>query len=254
MAPTFSSLVPAAGTTGVATDASISLDITDGVAVDPTTITILVADVMVYQAEVAQNDFVVVRTPISGGYHFEITHPDIWPYNTWFEVKASAKDTGGNPSSIEWQFLTLLDADCFVGPLNDLEASLLQAFSSVKFCERLRKALFASITTNGDPTESCRSIFLRAHSQELAPVLYGLVTPPTAFEARARLCNKATNLAVSDYLRRKTNQLPGAILELRALGLPQQHVAMLNKYAQDDQPSVEVPLVCVLVLLAKVLE
>lgn len=253
-APVISIEAPVANATNVDTTVYVSFNITDNIAVDPATVVVLIYGELAYQLETELNGFTVVRTPIAQGYNYKITHTLEWPYNRWIDVNVYAKDVVNTVGSKTWQFLTELDSRCFTGPLNETEVALLHPFVSLNYCERLRQSLLTSVTTNSAPDEGSRSIFLRAHSQEFAPVMFDIVPVPTLAEKSVRLCNKATNLSISNYLRRKTNLLPGAIHELMALGLPYEHRALFEAYAREDQPNTEVPLACVIVLLAKAFE
>lgn len=245
---------PAPNASGVSPTAKVKFDIIDNVAVDENTVIITVNGVLAYVSGAEQNGFTVVRTVVSQGFHYEVTNPLEWSYNQDAEVNVFAKDTLGISVNSIWQFTVTSDETCFAGPLNDTEAALLVPYTSLDYCERLRKALVQHNTRNHDPVESARAIYLRAHTQEFAPVLYNLVPTPTTAEASVRLCNKSTNLSISNNLRRKPNLLPGAIRELSALGLPREHRALLEAYAREDQPNTEVPLACVIVLLAKAIE
>ena len=245
---------PAPNATRVEPDAKVKFDITDNVAVDEGTVLITVNGILAYSGSSEQNGFTIVRTVIAQGYHYQVTNPLEWSYNEAAEINVFAVDTLGIPVNVTWWFTATADEACFAGPLNATEAELLGPFTSLDYTERLRLALVAYMTTTGDPIEAARAIYLRGHSQEFAPILHGIVATPTDAEAGSRLCNKSTNLSVSNSLRRKSNLLPGAIRELVALGLPYEHRALLEAYAREDQPNTEVPLACVIVLLAKAFE
>jgi hypothetical protein len=155
---------------------------------------------------------------------------------------------------IPWGYEPYCDPTCFTGPLNEAEEGLLVPFATLDYMERLRVDLLKYVVTNNDPNEAARSIFLRAHSQETAPIMHDIVPVPTEAEWATRLCFKNTNLSVSNNLRRKPNLLPGAIRELFAMGVPHEQRKLLDAYASEDQPNTEVPLACVMVLLAKAFE
>lgn len=254
MAPQFSSLDPKNGETAVPIVRTVSFEVTDSVAVDATKTLSFIQGVLAYENETEYNGYNVVRTAITQGYRYEITSPDIWPYGSEIMVEASARDTSSNLTSVTWSFFTLLNPDCFTGPLNDTEEALYTPFTSLDYTERLRSTLLQAAVTRPDTVTAARVIFLDAHSQELAPVLRDLVSTPTNTERASRLCARATNLQISNALRRKVNLLPGAIHELQSLGLPREHAEMLRAYEREDQPNTEVPLACLIVLLAKALE
>jgi hypothetical protein len=232
----------------------VSFDIVDNVAVDPTKTLIFVDGLLAYESEVAENGFSVVRTPVTFGFRYKVTPPTGWAFGTDVVFDVTARDTLNTLGQKAWTFAVAEDPTCFAGPLNETEEALLVPFTSLDHTERLRKTLLLAATTKPDAITAARVVYMNGHSQELAPVLRDMVATPTTTEKAARLCNRATHLAVSNTLRRKINLLPGAIRELQGLGLPREHVAMLNAYAAEDQPNTEVPLACLIVLLAKALE
>jgi hypothetical protein len=254
VAPQFEKLDPRDGEINVLPPRPIEFDVTASVGIDATKTLIFANGVLAYENEVALNDFVVVRTVVTLGYHYQVTSPVIWPYGNEVVVESSARDTSNNPAEKVWSFFISADPACFEGPLNATEDALLVPFTTLDHAERLRQTLLLVSVIRPDPAMAARVIFLNAHSQELAPVLRDMVPPPTDAERASRLCSRSTNLYVSNALRRKVNLLPGAIRELQTLGLPREHAALLNAYAQEDQPNTEVPLACLVVLLAKALE
>jgi hypothetical protein len=252
--PQFENLDPAENEAKVAPNKVISFDITDNVAVDVTKTLIFINGVLAYENETEYNGFTVVRTSVLFGYRYRITPPFGWPYGSEVVLEVSARDTLNTLAEKTWSFFIQSDATCFDGPLNETEEALLEPFTSLVYAEMLREELLLASVTRPNAIIAARVIFINGHSQELAPVLRDMVPSPTAAEKASRLCYRATNLYVSNFLRRKVNLLPGAIQELQGLGLPDEHAALLNAYAQEDQPNTEVPLACLIVLLAKALE
>lgn len=252
--PEFENLDPEENSSNVSPDKVVSFDIVDNVAVDPTKTLIFVNGLLAYENEVAENGYSVVRTPVTFGYRYKVTPPLGWSFGTDVVFDVTARDTLNTLGQKAWTFAVAEDPTCFAGPLNATEEALLSPFTSLDHTERLRKALLLAATTRPDSITAARVVYMNGHSQELTPVLRGMVATPTDAERAARLCNRSTHLAISNALRRKINLLPGAIRELQGLGLPREHVAMLNAYAAEDQPNTEVPLACLIVLLAKALE
>lgn len=229
------------------------LGLVPDVSIDGTKTLISANGVLAYENETERNGFTVARTSLPPGYHYSVTSPSPWPYGSDVLMEATARDTADDLAQKTWSFRICDDDTCFAGPLNVTESALLVPFTSLDFCERLRQALLQASVTRPNATTAARVVFLNGHAQELAPVLRDLVPSPTAAEKASRLCYRATNLAISNFLRRKANLLPGAIRELSTLGLPKEHAALLTAYAQEDQPNTEVPLACLIVLLAKAL-
>jgi hypothetical protein len=249
----FDNFDPSDNATNIAASKVASFDVTAGVGVDPVGTLIQVNGTLAYENETELNGFSIVRSVIASGYHYEITPPDGWANGSIVVIDLAAKDTASALAVGGWSFSIVSSSDCFDGPLNATEEALLSPFASLDYNERLRQSLLLASVTRPDPTTAARVIFLRGHSQELAPVLREMVPTPTAAEQASRLCYRATNLQVSNVLRRKVNLLPGAIRELQGLGLPRQHAELLNAYEREDQPNTEAPLACLIVLLAKAL-
>lgn len=191
---------------------------------------------------------------VNNGYDVVIQKETSFAYEEQVTVHVSIADLSALPVTEEWNFTVSEDPTCFTGPLNATEEALITPFTALPNCEKLRTYLFSYITTNHSIIEGARAIFLRGHSQELSPVLFNIVPVVTEKETASRLCHKATNISVANNLRRKTNVIPAAIRELVSLGLPSAHRTLFERYAQEDQPNTEVPLACVIVLLAKAFE
>ena len=122
------------------------------------------------------------------------------------------------------------------------------------YTEQLRQLLLDVTTDTPDPLEAIRAIFLRAHSTELGVVLRDIVPTPTTAEAVVELCYKRTLLEIDVYLQQRPNILESAIQELPSVKLPLLHLQLLLSYLNADDPTVRVPLACLVVFLAKSLE
>lgn len=253
LALTFLNFDPAGASLNVLTDKAISVEVISDNAIDVTKTTFKINNILVYANETSFAGFTVVRTPISFGYNYEITPSKPWSYGQQVTVVAYAEDTAISTQST-WSFSIVDDPTCFIGPITATEDALLTPFTSLNFTEKLRKSLVAAVMRRPNATVAARAIYLNAHAFELAPVLNQLVATPTTAQRSVRLCHKATNLDVSNALRRKVNYIPGAIEELKGLGVPKEHIALLQDYALEDQPNTEVHLACVIVVLAKALE
>lgn len=253
LALTFLNFDPASSSVNVATDATIAFEVISDETIDATKTKITINNTLLYDNETALSGYTVVRTPISFGYAYEVTVAKPWSYGAQVEVKPYAEDSGGSAQA-SWLFTIVEDPSCFVGPINATEDTLLTPFASLIYTEKLRKALVAALVRRPNSNTAARVVFLNAYSGELSPVLNQVVTPPTAAERNVRLCYRATNLEVSNTLRRKVNYIPGAIEELKGLGVPKEHIALFTDYAREDQPNTEVHLACLIVVLAKALE
>lgn len=180
------------------------------------------------------------------------------PYGTEVVVRVSVADLTGVPVTSTWTFLVNVDPTCFTGPINDFESSLLvpydHAASTLYYTEQLRQYLLTVVQARPDPIKAIRHINLRANLGELGALLRNLVPPLTAAEKVVKLCYKNTAIQIDAALRRKPGLLNAVLAELTPLGLPKEHRELLWSYLRTDQPNDLVPLACVMVCLAKVLE
>ena len=263
------------------TDITLDVEAVDGNLNDAATV-IQLNGVPVWMSDMSvHTDYPVTRTPLLKGWRFVINPVADLPSETEMTLAVHAENDYPTPAVsdvsypfttrtppcvmfgavpklwgvLPWGYQPFCDPTCFTGPLNPTEEALLLEFSGLVNIEKLRRALVQYVVLpGGNEVEAARSIFLRAHTQEFAPTMFQIVPVPTAAEKAVRLCYKATDLAVSDNLRRKPNYIPGAITELAGLGLPYEHRKLFEAYAAEDQPSIEVPLACVIILLAKAFE
>jgi len=258
LAPLFRNLSPAENASNVADTSSIAFDIVDNISVNEPTVLIFIDGLVVYENSVAKNGFVVQRTTISQGFRYEVTGPVPWRYGSVITIASSARDSLNTLGSKTWSIRIQEDPTCFDGPLNAFETSLLApltlAGTALQQTEALRKLLLTSAVDLEHPVRAMRTLFLRAHSTELSPVLRRLVPTPTARERTAQLCRQRSNTNIALDLQRKPWLVPRALQELEAIGLPRSHREMLSAYVFEHAPNTLVPLACLLVFLAKALE
>lgn len=251
---------PVHGEREVPSDKVISFDATDNVQIDEAATLIFVNDVLAYQASTPQNGFNVVVTPqpATHGYRYQVTGPAEWMYGSVVNVHVLIKDVLNTLCDSRWYFYIYEDPDCFSGPINDFELSLLVPYdyagSKLYYTEQLRSMLIEVVTERPDPIKAIRQVFLRAFMTELAPILRNIVPTPTAKEKLAKLCYKRTAIEIDAYLRRKPGLLKAALTEMKGLGLPIEHSQLMWSYLRTDQPNDLVPLACLIVCLAKALE
>jgi hypothetical protein len=213
---------------------------------------ISVNDVIIYLDEAARSGYTVTRTSLGGSsYRYEILPPVAWPYDAQLNVNVFSD------AATRWTLWVDEDPTCFVGPLNSFEQSLLLPYdhcdSTLRSTDQLRTLLLDLAIDRPQVNRAVRWLFLRAHSNDLAPVLRTLVPTPTTSEATVRLCRQRSNLVVDTTLRGKAGLLRAVIGELQTLGLPTMHADLLHRYNIDD-PNLRVPMSCLAVCLAKVLE
>jgi hypothetical protein len=263
------------------TDITLDVEAVDGLLNDAATI-IQFNSAPVWMNDLSvHTDYPITRTPLLKGWRFVINPVEDLTGETSMLVAVHAENDDLIPAitdtaypfttrtppcvmfgavprlwgALPWGYQPYCDPTCFTGPLNPTEQALLLEFSGLVNTEKLRRSLVQYVVLpGGTELEAARSIFLRAHMPEFAPTMFQIVPVPTEAEKAVRLCNKATDLSVSNNLRRKPNYLPGAIQELAALGLPYEHRKLFEAYSREDQPSIEVPLACVIILLAKAFE
>jgi hypothetical protein len=104
----------------------------------------------------------------------------------------------------------------------------------------------------GYPEEAVRALWLHAHSQELAPVLRGVVVTPTDTQRAAYLPHRLPLLAI-DMVLSPWAEIPAVLQELSVCGLPDMHKELLQSYMQPEFPTYQVAVACVAVLLAHAL-
>lgn len=251
--PTIDNLVPRNNATGLPTTQNISFDVTDDIELDASKTVLRVNDLVVYSNNVARYGYIVTKSAITFGYHYEATPPNEWAYSEDVQVSVFAEDALGSASTREWSFRIEKDPACFTGPLTTVEEDLLTPVPSLPNTEKLRTLLLAYSTEQQDSNTAARILYLRAYRFELWPVLAKLIPHPTQRILDSKLCEMRPVIEVSDNLRAVPYLLLDTIKEIESLGLPLEHSKMLRAYAKEDQPNTDVPLGCLLVLLAKAL-
>jgi hypothetical protein len=252
-APVFRNLDPVESAADVDAGDPIIFSITDANDdINPTTVSITVNFVTAYANETQQNSYAVVRQAIAGGYKYTVTPPVAFPFGSVVSVVLYVEDYGANKVTKSYTYTVEPDADCFDGPLNTFELSLLGSLGTgFEYTDALRQALIESISSDLDPIEAIRTMFLAAHNSEISPILRDLLPLPTSREVVARLCYKRTALETVQLLPRRDFLIQSSLAELGASGLPHEHVALLKRYAATQEPSTLLSLCCFNVLLAR---
>lgn len=256
--PEVRNISPANGETDVAADEKIEFDAWDNVGIDEGETIITVNSTTAYQGSSGQNGFTVTATPIVEGYHYEVISPTNWARGSIVNVQVKLYDTLGVTVTTSWLFYIYGAPDCFTGPINSFEASLLvpydRAGTTLYRTEILRNLLLNAMNTHPDPIKAVRQVYLCAFNSELAPMFRDIVPTPTVREKAVKLCYKRTIIQIDSILRSKPNLLRASLAELTSIGLPAPHNKMLSRYLSTDEPNDLVPLACVIVILAKALE
>ena len=256
--PEVRNMDPERGEGNVDTSASIEFDAWDNVGIDESKTLVVVNNVLAYQGSTPRNGFSAVVSVIADGYHYEIAPPSSWPFGSSVTVQVYLQDDLSVTSNTAWIFYIYEDPDCFTGPVNAFEASLLVPYdlagTTLYHTEILRSQLLMSVSVRVDPIKAIRQIYLRAFRSELGSMLRNLLVAPSKREAAVKLCYKKTIIQIDTALRRKPGLLKATLTELKALGLPVPHSQMLWRYLSTDEPNDLVPLACVIVVLAKALE
>ncbi|MGD9209333.1 MAG: hypothetical protein PVI90_01085 [Desulfobacteraceae bacterium] len=256
--PEVRNIDPYNGQVDVSSNKKIEFDAWDNAGIDEVETSITINSTLAYQSSSSQNGFTVTVVPIVNGYHYEIAAPTNWTRGGTVTVAVQIKDILGVTTNASWIFYIYGLLDCFTGPINSFETSLLvpydMAATKLYHTEILRNMLLSIANTQPDPIKAVRQIYLQAFRSELAPILRGIVPSPTTREKNVKLCYKRTIIQIDAILRSKPNLLRGALAELRSIGLPVPHNTMLYRYLSTDEPNDLVPLACVVIVLAKALE
>lgn len=266
--PTLIIVTPGAGAINVEESSSISFKLADDTNVELVSVVIeldrghgyeLVYNLEAFQAGWGGPGSSVTVDASINGYLFVIDPEVDLPIDSRIALRVAATDSTGNSSTgMGWYFYTRENTDCFTGPLNTFEESLLVPYAygatTLYYTEQLRSLMLNIVMSRPDPIKAMRHIFLRAHEMELAPILRSIVPTPSIRELDSRLCYKRTAIQIDGDLRRKPGLLLASLTELRSVGLPQQHSALLRTYLQTDQPGDVVPLACIIICMAKALE
>ena len=249
---------PESGESEVAEDKVISFDAYDNVGINEASTLIVVNSVLAYSGSASKNGFVVTKNTITQGFHYTVTPPTDWPFGGVITVQIHLRDDLGVTTDFVWTFFIYEDPNCFTGPINAFEASLLVPYdlagTTLYHTEILRSKLLLAVSSRPDPIKAVRQIFLRAHRHDLSSVLRQVVTAPSVKERASKLCYKRTIIQIDADLRGKPGLLKAALAELSDLGLPVPHRQMLRRYLSTDEPNDLVPLACFIIVLAKALE
>jgi hypothetical protein len=94
--PVASNFLPEKGSINVQADIDLSVDVTDpGSDIDEATVVITVNGIIAWQSDAQQNSFAVTKTPISGGFRYEISPPSDLPEG--FNVASVIADDTQDP-------------------------------------------------------------------------------------------------------------------------------------------------------------
>ena len=255
--PIFSNVTPTDGAIDVAIDVAVAFTVTD-VDLDlvSTSVEIYIQSARVYANETNYFGFSTVRTSVPGGYSYVVTSPLDYAYHSLVEVALYARDVAGNSVSSTVSFEVEPPSECFSGPVNTFEETLLVPYTSAYLVstEAMRQALLLNLIETREPEPAVRALFIQGYEIELQSVLRNLVLPPTDAERAVTLCHRASLLTVYDALPRRLTWMTNSIKEMGSLGLPIEHRTMLMSYARLTEPVLVVSLMCFLVLLAKTLD
>lgn len=257
-APIIKNRNPNPGQVGVLITQPIYFEVWDFSGITEGNTLIFVNNVLAYESSAPLNGFTVTKTLIANGYSYEVTSPTPFNYNAKVCVRAVVQDTLGYVGNYQWCFYAEKASQCFDGPINSFETSLLFPFAlaetKLQYTEKLRKLLLDNATSTLDPLASIRRIFLQAYTLDMAPILRQVIQEPTNAEKNVVICNRTTLININKALNKSLGLLEACVYELGTIGLPRKHVQLFKKYALLEQPQTRVPFACALVCLAKALE
>jgi len=256
--PVISNYYPAPYATNVDPATVVSFDITDANNdLDPTTVIIGVNGTTAYAGLIQKNGFSVVRTPVVKGFSYEIVSPINFTYSSDVRVSILARDTSNRTVIALYSFQITEDDTCFFGPLTEFEETLKNAYITVgaRYLEQLRRWLLRNVLNVIHLDRSIRFIYLRAYTHPASTILTNLAPTPTGREMASRLCGQRTNIQINNDMRQQHPQmLERALTELTLLGVPDKHRRMLEAYVNTGNPNDRVPVACIMLILARVLE
>jgi hypothetical protein len=221
---------------------------------DPALVSILVDNVLVYAAEVPLAGYTCTRTPITGGYSYDLTPPTAFTYGATVDLFVYAEDYSNAHSTSHTHFILQLSPLCFTGPLNAFETLLLDPFpAGMRALDKLRLFLLTAFVDQ-NTTTAARCIFLQGQKCDLTVTLRDLVPTPTPNERATLLCKRRPLLVIIEEFPGSPGWLLEQCLnELRAVGLPAAHYKMTRAYMTDATDPQLITLGCFLVLLGKAL-
>jgi hypothetical protein len=255
--PVFSDVTPLNGAMNVATDVLLAFTVTDlSLDVDPASVEVYVQAARVYANETNYFGFTTIRTAVPGGYSYTVMSPLDYAYRSTVEVALYARDYASSSVSLTFYFVIEAPSECFQGPVNTFEETLLVPYTSTYLVstEAMRQALLLNLIETREPEPAVRALFIQGYEIELQSVLRNLVLPPTDAERAVTLCHRASLLTVYDALPRRLTWMTNSVKEMGSLGLPIEHRTMLMSYVRLTEPVLIVSLMCFLVLLAKTLD
>ena len=225
---------------------------------DSASVFITINGLVVWENGLAAPWATVARDPITNGFRFTVLLYPPYPYSSEVSVYVYAATTTAINDAVTWRFSIIEDPTCFIGPNNDLENVLLSPYplasTILPSMERLRKCLLESAVANANVHAAIRALFVRTLQSDVRTMLFGSIAVPTDAEKAVRICHKNTIVTQAQLIGADYGLIAPAIAELRRLGMPQQHQEMLLRHLNTGDPAVWVPLACVVVFLAKLME
>lgn len=130
-APAISNRSPASGSTGVALNASISLDATDSEAgTNPDSFNLNIGSTPSVINGVEQPGFSFTATPGTNKYTFTVGHASDFPGDTLESISGTVQDFAGNESSFLWSFTTLIKKyikNAFANGIRNVHVELIES-------------------------------------------------------------------------------------------------------------------------------
>lgn len=255
--PVFSDVTPLNNAVNVSASTTLAFTVTDiDLDLDPVYVEIYIQSARAYANETNYFGFTTVRTGVPGGYSYVVTSPLDYAYYSVIEIALYARDYASNSVSLLFSFTIEAPSECFQGPVNTFEETLLVPYTSSALIstELMRQGLLSNLIETKEPEPAVRALFIQGHEIELSPIIRGIVLAPTDAERAVTLCHRKSLLDVYTALPRKSTWMYNSIREMGTLGLPIEHRTMLESYIQLTEPTWTVSLMCFLVLLAKTLD
>lgn len=253
--PIIFDVMPTADQTNVSAATTVEFTVTDAVLdLNPSTVLCIINEVTAYQNQTELNGFTVARTPVLGGYSYVVTPPIPFTWGSTVSVFIFAADYSLAHTDTSFTFDVELSPDCFTGPLNAFEETVIAPFAdTLKNLELIRYGLVQNfVKTN--PVTATRAIFLTGQTHELSIILRELVPTPTTTELTSLLCKRRSLLTVASLLPDKHTWVENSIDELAALGVPLEHRQLIQTYIDAADEVQMIVVMSFIVLLAKALE
>ena len=234
----------------------ITFDLIDTITigVDPTSTEIRVDGAVAWTGLVTQNGFVVVVTPIAGGYSYDVTAPYDWTPGAIVTVEVDASDSINDMATFSWQFTgTLVGLEkCNPAPLIPVEVRLRDPFLRPRN-EELRRHVLTIISRDRMLDHRIRGVLLTAHFNDFRPVFADVlaVPPPIFLEA---ICKRRKLFDLYRDLLPFQPTMHAAVLELQAQGLSQGYVQLIDERIFSHSPQQVVDAACAILLFAALLD